>query len=196
MLDRKAVTRAYKDGQRPMGVYRVYNTANGKSFVGSAVDVLAKLNSQRAQLEFGSHMNRELQAEWKSFGPDAFRFEVLEELEAPRHPRIRTDEGSSGARGDVAGEARALWRKGVPRKAEAGSLTAAEPPSTNEARPSLPTRRPDEGYICCPAAALTFLELSRTHTTGIKRINPAAIPCPLAQSFGCCTRSPTVRKAK
>jgi hypothetical protein len=81
MLDRKAVTRAYKDGRRTMGVYRVFNSANGKSFVGSAGDVLAKLNSQRAQLEFGSHMNRELQAEWKLFGPDSFRFEVLEELE-------------------------------------------------------------------------------------------------------------------
>jgi group I intron endonuclease len=64
-----------------MGVYRVHNTANGKSFVGSAVDLPAKMNAQRAQLEFGSHMNRALQEDWKRFGADAFRFEILEELE-------------------------------------------------------------------------------------------------------------------
>ncbi len=81
MIDRKAAARAYKESKRPMGVFRVHNAANGKSFVGSAVDVPAKLNAQRAQLEFGSHMNRALQDDWKRFGADAFRFEVLEELE-------------------------------------------------------------------------------------------------------------------
>jgi hypothetical protein len=79
-LDRKALKREYAEGKRPMGVYRVLNTAEGKSFIGSALDVQAKLNSQRAQLEFGSHMNRALQADWKRLGPDAFRFEMLEEL--------------------------------------------------------------------------------------------------------------------
>lgn len=81
MIDRKAAAREYKEARRPMGVYRVFNTANGKSFVGSAINLQAKLNAQRAQLEFGSHMNRALQEDWNRLGVEAFRFEILEELE-------------------------------------------------------------------------------------------------------------------
>lgn len=36
MADRKQLIREYKEAGTPMGVYRVRNLRNGKSFVGSA----------------------------------------------------------------------------------------------------------------------------------------------------------------
>jgi hypothetical protein len=85
-MDRKAQIRAYKESPRAMGVFRVHNTANGKSLVGASVDVPAMLNRQRFQLESGFHPDRTLLAEWREFGPDAFVFETLDTLEPPDEP--------------------------------------------------------------------------------------------------------------
>jgi len=82
-MDRKALTREYKEGRRPMGVYRVLNRANGKAFVGASLDVPAMLNRHRFQLEAAAHPNRGLQADWQTHGPENFEFEVLDVLEPP-----------------------------------------------------------------------------------------------------------------
>ncbi len=63
-----------------MGVYRVRNTTNGKSLVGSSNDLPAMLNRQQAQLKMGGHPNRALQDDWNALGPAAFAFEVLDML--------------------------------------------------------------------------------------------------------------------
>jgi hypothetical protein len=82
-VDRKSLSREYRESARPMGVFRVRNTVNGKSFVGTSVDLPSMLNRQRAQLGFGGHPNRELQKDWKEMGEQAFAFEILDTL-APR----------------------------------------------------------------------------------------------------------------
>ena len=64
-----------------MGVYRIRNTQNGKSYVGYSIDLQARINRQKAELKFGSHRNPELLGEWESFGESSFEFEVLDELE-------------------------------------------------------------------------------------------------------------------
>jgi hypothetical protein len=82
-MDRKALTRQYKETPRPMGVYVVRNTHSGKCFIGAARDLPAMLNSNRAQLRLGVHSNRGLQSDWNELGPDAFVFDVLDTLEPP-----------------------------------------------------------------------------------------------------------------
>ena len=79
-MDRKALIREYKDTPRPMGVYRVLNTKNGKTLVGSSREVTPALNRHRAQLNMGTHPNRELQSDWNAQGSDAFTFEVLDTI--------------------------------------------------------------------------------------------------------------------
>ena len=69
-----------------MGVFRVRNTTNGKSLVGTSVDVPAMLNRQRFQLGAGGHPDRALQQDWKEFGPAAFEFETLDTLDPPQEP--------------------------------------------------------------------------------------------------------------
>ncbi|MEJ2168115.1 MAG: GIY-YIG nuclease family protein [Desulfobacterales bacterium] len=79
-IDRSEAKRDYKQTKRPMGVYRIRNTRNGKSYVGFSTDLQARMNRQKAELRFGSHRNAELLSEWKSFGEASFEFEILDEL--------------------------------------------------------------------------------------------------------------------
>lgn len=81
MMDRKAVIREYKSTPRPMGVFRILNTQNGKSLVGVARDVPGTLNRHRAQLQMRAHSQKQLQSDWNAFGADAFAFETLDLLE-------------------------------------------------------------------------------------------------------------------
>ncbi len=81
---RKELKRQYKESRQPMGVYRVRNKANGKVLLGSSPNLNAVWNKLRMQLSTSSFLlHPELQRDWAEFGPDAFAFEVLEELEVP-----------------------------------------------------------------------------------------------------------------
>ncbi len=85
-MDRKARIRQYKETPRTAGVFCVRNLLNGKSFVGSSVDLPAMLNRQRFQLESGAHPNQALQKDWNEVGPEVFEFEVLVTLDPPAEP--------------------------------------------------------------------------------------------------------------
>ncbi|HEY0995251.1 MAG TPA: GIY-YIG nuclease family protein [Gemmatimonadaceae bacterium] len=82
-MDRKQLTREYKESARPMGVYRVRNLHTGASLVGRSVDLPAVLNRERAQLKLNAHRNTALQRDWNTLGPDAFAFEVLDTITRP-----------------------------------------------------------------------------------------------------------------
>ena len=86
-MDRSEAKRQYKQTKRPMGVYRIRNTQNGKSYVGYSIDLQARMNRQKTELKLGSHRNSELLGEWKSFGEASFEFEVLDELEPDEKSR-------------------------------------------------------------------------------------------------------------
>jgi hypothetical protein len=96
-MDKQSLKRAYKETPPPMGIYRVRNTVNGRSLVGSSLNVPAILNRHRSELKQGGHRNRELQREWNETGADVFEFETLDTLEP------RTEPGF-----DAAGELRVL----------------------------------------------------------------------------------------
>ena len=85
-MDRKEATRAYKEARRPMGVYQIRNTVSGKAYIGTSVDLPSMLNRQRAQLRFGAHADRALQADWNALGDAAFAFDVLDTLDPPDEP--------------------------------------------------------------------------------------------------------------
>jgi hypothetical protein len=79
-MDKSAAKKEYRQAKRPMGVYRIRNTRNDKSYVGFSMDLPAIINRHKAELKFGSHRNRELQEEWNSLGESSLQFEVLDEL--------------------------------------------------------------------------------------------------------------------
>jgi hypothetical protein len=80
MLDRKALSRRYKDTPRPMGIGAVRNTANGRVLLLAGRDIPALLNRHHAELRLGVHRNVELQRDWGALGEAGFVFEVLDTL--------------------------------------------------------------------------------------------------------------------
>ena len=82
-MDKKAEKLKYKASRRPMGVFQIRNLVNGKIFVGSTLDLNAMFNRIRFQLYAGSHPNKELESDWRTYGTGKFAFEILEEI-APR----------------------------------------------------------------------------------------------------------------
>jgi group I intron endonuclease len=80
-MDKSELKKAYKQSNRPMGVYRITNTENNRVYIGYGTDIQAKINRHKAELKFGNHRNRELQDAWNSFGESAFEFEVLDVLD-------------------------------------------------------------------------------------------------------------------
>ena len=92
MIDKKAAIREYKMSHRPMGVFQIRNTINGKALIEASVNIPGKFNRYRLQLELGSHLNKELQEDYNSFGKDAFEFETLESLEPKIDPSYNYSE--------------------------------------------------------------------------------------------------------
>ena len=81
MIDKKELKRQYKESLPPMGIFQFKNNESGKIFVGSSPNLPGKKNSIEFQLKMGSHMNKELQEDYKLLGPDKFIFEILDHLE-------------------------------------------------------------------------------------------------------------------
>ncbi|GGL18712.1 GIY-YIG nuclease family protein [Deinococcus radiotolerans] len=80
-----------KHTPRP-GIYRVQHLTSGRSLLGSSVDAPAYLNRVRFELQLGSHRHPGLQRDWVQDGPDAFTFEVLDELKPDAAGRVSPDD--------------------------------------------------------------------------------------------------------
>jgi len=83
---RKELIKDYKQNQRPMGLYQIRNTVNGKVFVGAAMDLPGIMNSQKFQLSLGGHRNKSLQADWNQYGAETFVIEILDEITPNQNP--------------------------------------------------------------------------------------------------------------
>ena len=86
MTSKEELKKQYKQSPPPMGIFRIKNIANGKIFIGRGMNLAGKLNSNKFQLEQGSHMNRALQEDYSHFGEQNFSFEVVDYLEPKEDP--------------------------------------------------------------------------------------------------------------
>lgn len=64
--------------RRVQGVYAILNTQNLRIYVGSSVDMAQRWTEHQRKLLIGAHHNSELQSDWRKYGPQAFRADVLE----------------------------------------------------------------------------------------------------------------------
>ncbi len=78
---RRELRNEYKQNIPSMGIYKIRNRANGRVFIGAALNLHGIFTRHRFELDLGSHRNSDLQKDWNEAGADAFSFEVLEELE-------------------------------------------------------------------------------------------------------------------
>ena len=80
-MNKRDISRTYKERRRLGGVYRITNTVNGRYLLGYAADVASARNRFAFAQSTGSAVDPRLRADWQEQGPQAFTLEVLEELE-------------------------------------------------------------------------------------------------------------------
>lgn len=61
------------------GIYKITNTANGKIYVGSSVNIMDRWNRHKSQLRNNIHKNGRLQNAWNKYGADCFYISVIEQ---------------------------------------------------------------------------------------------------------------------
>jgi group I intron endonuclease len=88
MKTRKELQREYTERAKPAGVFQIKNTANGKVFLGSSLNLEGPLNGHKFMLTIGTHRNAILQKEWNEYGPDKFVFEILEVAKVKDDPNF------------------------------------------------------------------------------------------------------------
>lgn len=63
------------------GIYKITNTANGRYYIGSSVNIHKRWIAHRFKLKKGTHHCKELQSDYNLHGGKSFIFEVIEETE-------------------------------------------------------------------------------------------------------------------
>lgn len=76
--ERKAVTAAYKEKKIASGIYAVRCVPPGQVWLGRAPDLATIQNRLWFTLRQGSHPHRSLQEVWRSYGAEAFEFDIIE----------------------------------------------------------------------------------------------------------------------
>lgn len=60
------------------GIYKIINLANGKFYIGSAIDLNHRWKTHIWLLERQKHRNKYLQSAWNLYGSECFNFEIIE----------------------------------------------------------------------------------------------------------------------
>lgn len=77
---RKQLVTEYQQRPREIGVYQIYNLTNHKIWIGSSLNLHGAFNKDVFMLNMGNHDCKALQDEWKEYGEQQFKMEVLEKL--------------------------------------------------------------------------------------------------------------------
>jgi hypothetical protein len=86
MENRSELKRQYKETPKQAGIFVVTNTSNGKVLLGSSLNLHGPLNKHRFMLSIGYHWLKPLQEDWNKFGPDSFKFEIVEVIKPKDDP--------------------------------------------------------------------------------------------------------------
>lgn len=86
MKTRKELILEYKLAPKTMGVYRIHNAVNNKSYIAVSKDIRARFNRHRMSLKTRSERIKGLQADWIEHGEAVFEFEIVDLLEPLDQP--------------------------------------------------------------------------------------------------------------
>lgn len=78
---RKELSKEYKERKPVGGVYKILNEVSGKYVVDHSVNLKSVQNHFQFALKMGNPMHLKLKKDWAELGGQAFKLEILEELE-------------------------------------------------------------------------------------------------------------------
>lgn len=80
-MDRKRLSKDYRERVRRGGVYSITNARNGRYLTGYAADLDSARNRFQFALTTNSAVDPRLRDDWKAYGATAFTLEILAQLE-------------------------------------------------------------------------------------------------------------------
>ena len=81
MINKKEIIKEYKNQKHPAGLFAVKNKPENKMFIGTSLNLPAKLRGITFELEMGRHALSKLAEDYKRLGIDNFEIFVLDEIE-------------------------------------------------------------------------------------------------------------------
>ena len=81
MIDRKELKNEYKNQKQPAGLFAVRNKPENKLFIGTSLNLPAKLRGITFELETGSHAFQNLADDFNRFGKEQFEIFILDQIE-------------------------------------------------------------------------------------------------------------------
>jgi len=81
MLNKKQITKDYKQQKQPAGVYAVHNKIDNKMYIGTSKNLPAVVRRFEFTLQMESFPYQELIDDYKKLGKDNFEIKILDELE-------------------------------------------------------------------------------------------------------------------
>lgn len=73
------------------GVYQIYNTVNGKRYIGSSIHIEQRFKEHLRNLRANKHVNAHLQSAWNKYGEHSFVFEEVELCEPDQCLKIEQE---------------------------------------------------------------------------------------------------------
>ncbi|MBE0570381.1 MAG: GIY-YIG nuclease family protein [Ignavibacteriaceae bacterium] len=81
MINKKEIKKEYKNQKHPAGLYAVKNKLDNKMFIGTSINLPAKIRGITFELEMGSHTYDKLANNYKQLGKENFEIFILDQIE-------------------------------------------------------------------------------------------------------------------
>ncbi len=81
MIDKKQISKDYKQQTQPAGVYAVHNKIDNKMYIGTSKNLPAVVRRFEFTLQMESFPYQDLIDDYKKLGKDNFEIKILDELE-------------------------------------------------------------------------------------------------------------------
>jgi len=81
MINKKEIRKEYKNQKHPAGLYAVKNKPGNKMFIGTSINLPAKVRGITFELEMGSHTYDKLVNDYKQLGKENFEIFILDQIE-------------------------------------------------------------------------------------------------------------------
>ena len=81
MIDKKQISKDYKQQKQPAGIYAVHNKVDNKMYIGTSKNLPAVVRRFEFTLHMESFPYQELIDDYKKLGKENFEIKILDELE-------------------------------------------------------------------------------------------------------------------